>query len=112
MLQQFLKNLILNFLSKAQQKIIKMEHLMRHLKRVAEKYDDIMNIILPTLRLERRKTYCPFLPLCPETGKVLEVPMLNWKKILVKLILIIMVKKFKPIFIMEIANCSGKLIGQ
>ena len=36
-----------------------------------------MNIILPTLRSERRKTYSPFLPVCPETGKVLEIPMLN-----------------------------------
>ena len=52
--------------------------------RVLEKYDDIMNIILPTLREERRKTYCPFLPICPKTGKVLEVPFNkygkeNWK---------------------------------
>ena len=36
-----------------------------------------MNIILPTLREERRKTYCPFLPICPKTGKVLEIPLLN-----------------------------------
>ena len=44
---------------------------------MAEKYDEIMNIILPTLRSERRKTYCPFLPLCPDTGRVLEIPMLS-----------------------------------
>ncbi len=50
------------------------------LKRVAEKYDDIMNIILPTLRAERKKTYCPFLPICPETGKVLEIPMESLEK--------------------------------
>ena len=74
----------MNFLLKVQLKIIKMVHLMNLLKRVAEKYDDIMNIILPTLRSERRKTYCPFLPLCPETGKVLEIPMLNLEKKLVK----------------------------
>ena len=42
--------------------------------RVLEKYEEIMNIILPTLRQERRKTYCPFLPICPKTGKVLEIP--------------------------------------
>ncbi len=52
------------------------------LMRVLEKYDDIMNIILPTLRDERRKTYSPFLPLCPVTGKVLEIPLIeiNQKK--------------------------------
>ena len=45
-----------------------------------EKFDDIMNIILPTLRSERRKTYSPFLPICPETGKVLEIPVLEIDK--------------------------------
>ena len=39
-----------------------------------------MNIILPTLREERRKTYCPFLPICPETGKVLEIPLISFDK--------------------------------
>ena len=33
-----------------------------------------MNIILPTLGKERQKTYSPFLPICPETGNVLEIP--------------------------------------
>lgn len=37
-------------------------------------YDDVMNIMLPTLGEERRKTYSPFLPICPRTGKVLQVP--------------------------------------
>lgn len=38
-------------------------------------YDDIMNIILPTLGPDRRATYSPFLPICPRTGVVLQVPM-------------------------------------
>jgi len=50
------------------------------LVRVLEKFDDIMNIILPTLRSERRKTYSPFLPICPETGKVLEIPVIEINK--------------------------------
>ncbi|WP_419909382.1 lysine--tRNA ligase [Hoeflea sp.] len=45
------------------------------LLRMLEVYDDIMAIILPTLGEERRATYAPFLPLCPRTGKVLQVPM-------------------------------------
>ena len=36
-----------------------------------------MKIILPTLRAERRKTYCPFLPICPKTGQVLEIPLIE-----------------------------------
>ena len=45
------------------------------LKRVAERYDAIMAIMLPTLREERRATYSPFLPISPKTGRVLYVPM-------------------------------------
>ena len=48
--------------------------------RVLEKYDEIMNIILPTLREERKKTYSPFLPICEETGKVLEIPIVEIDK--------------------------------
>ena len=33
-----------------------------------------------TLRSERKKTYCPFLPICPDTGKVLEIPLLEMNK--------------------------------
>ena len=36
-----------------------------------------MNIIIPTLGKERQKTYSPFLPICPETGIVLEIPVLE-----------------------------------
>ena len=32
-----------------------------------------MNIILPSWRY-KEKTYSPFLPICPDTGKVLEIP--------------------------------------
>jgi lysyl-tRNA synthetase class 1 len=38
-------------------------------------YDKVMDIILPTLGEERRETYSPFLPICPRTGRVLQVPM-------------------------------------
>ncbi len=40
-------------------------------------YDDVMNIILPTLGPERRATYSPFLPISPTSGKVLQVPSLE-----------------------------------
>ena len=80
MLQQFLKKFDFEFSFKSSTENYKNGTFNETLKRVGEKYDDIMNIILPTLRLERRKTYCPFLPLCPDTGKVLEVPMLELEK--------------------------------
>ena len=47
---------------------------------VLEKYEEIMNIVLPTLGKDRQLTYSPFLPICPTTGKVLEVPIIEIKK--------------------------------
>ena len=37
-------------------------------------YDAIMDVMLPTLGEERRKTYSPVLPIGPTSGKVLQVP--------------------------------------
>ncbi|WP_315918564.1 lysine--tRNA ligase [Mesorhizobium sp. SP-1A] len=45
------------------------------LLRAAERYDDIMAVMLPTLGEERQATYSPFLPISPKTGRVLYVPM-------------------------------------
>jgi lysyl-tRNA synthetase class 1 len=47
------------------------------LLRMLEVYDKVMDIILPTLGPERRATYSPFLPVCPRTGRVLQVPMVE-----------------------------------
>jgi lysyl-tRNA synthetase, class I len=40
-------------------------------------YDQVINIVLPTLGGERQRTYSPFLPLCPETGRILQVPVIQ-----------------------------------
>ena len=47
------------------------------LLRAAERYDEIMAVMLPTLGAERQATYSPFLPISPRSGRVLYVPMLN-----------------------------------
>ncbi|MEM8921275.1 MAG: lysine--tRNA ligase, partial [Pseudomonadota bacterium] len=44
------------------------------LQRALEKFDAIMDVMLPTLGEERRQTYSPFLPISPKTGRVLYVP--------------------------------------
>ena len=41
---------------------------------VLRHYDQIRSVMLETLGEERRKTYSPFLPVCPKTGVVLQVP--------------------------------------
>ncbi len=42
---------------------------------VLANYDAVMAVVLPTLGPERRATYAPFLPRCPRTGVVLQVPL-------------------------------------
>ena len=44
------------------------------LMKVLERFDAIMDIMLPSLREERAQTYSPFLPISPRTGVVLQVP--------------------------------------
>jgi lysyl-tRNA synthetase class 1 len=41
-------------------------------------YESVRDVVLPTLGPERRATYSPFLPLCPRTGRVLQVPVIAW----------------------------------
>jgi lysyl-tRNA synthetase class 1 len=45
------------------------------LVRVLECYDAVMAATLPTLRAERQATYSPILPVHPQTGIVMQVPM-------------------------------------
>jgi len=47
------------------------------LQKMLEAYDEVQSIMLPTLGKERRKTYSPFLPVCGETGHVLQVPVVE-----------------------------------
>jgi lysyl-tRNA synthetase, class I len=46
------------------------------LMKVLERFDAVMEIMLPSLREERAQTYSPFLPISPRTGIVLQVPIL------------------------------------
>jgi lysyl-tRNA synthetase class 1 len=44
------------------------------LRGVLRNYQAILDIMLPTLREERRQTYSPILPVSPKTAQVLQVP--------------------------------------
>ena len=44
------------------------------LRQVLRTNQQILDIMLPTLREERRQTYSPVLPVSPQTGRVLQVP--------------------------------------
>ncbi len=47
------------------------------LLKVLERFEAVMNIMLPSLREERAETYSPFLPISPRTGIVLQVPVVG-----------------------------------
>jgi len=51
------------------------------LRLAAERYEAIMEIMLASLREERQQTYSCFLPIHPETGRVLYVPMKHVDKV-------------------------------
>jgi len=80
MLKDFLNKFNFKFNFKSSTENYKGGKFNNSLMRVLEKYEEIMEIILPTLRSERKKTYCPFLPICPTTGKVLEIALLEMNK--------------------------------
>ena len=73
MLKNFLDNFKFRYDFKSSTELYKSGFFNSTLQIILENYDGIMNIILPTLGKERQKTYCPFLPICPETGRVLEI---------------------------------------
>jgi lysyl-tRNA synthetase class 1 len=80
MLKDFLNKFNFKYNFKSSTENYKSGKFNESLMRVLEKYEEIMEIILPTLRSERKKTYCPFLPICPTTGRVLEIPLLEMNK--------------------------------
>jgi len=77
MLKKFLDefNFIYSFKSSTQ--LYKSGYFNETLNLILKNYKNIMNIIIPTIGKERQKTYSPFLPICPDTGKVLEIPVLE-----------------------------------
>ncbi len=77
MLKNFLDSFNFEYSFKSSTTLYKDGFFNKSLQIILENYDGIMNIILPTLGKERQKTYSPFLPICPETGHVLEIPVIE-----------------------------------
>ena len=67
-----------------------------------------MKIVIPTLGKERQKTYSPFLPICPKTGQVLEIPVLEIDKSKSTITFDNNGEKLTLVFLMVNANFSGK----
>jgi len=80
MLKKFLDEFKFDYIFKSSTELYKKGLFNSALLLVLEKYEQITEIILPTLGKERKKTYSPFLPICPETKQVLEAQVIEIKK--------------------------------
>ncbi len=77
MLKKFLDEFNFNYSFKSSSKLYQSGYFNDTLKLILKNYRNIMEIIIPTLGKERQKTYSPFLPICPKTGNVLEIPVVE-----------------------------------
>ena len=80
MLKDFLNKFNFNYTFKSATSLYTSGFFNSTLQLILENYDGILNIILPTLGKERQKTYSPFLPICPDSGQVLEIPVVEINK--------------------------------
>ena len=87
MLKKFLNNFNFKYSFKSSSELYTNGFFNETLKLILINFNNIMEIILPTLGKERQKTYSPFLPICPDTEKVLEIPVKEINK-----------KEFKIVF--------------
>ena len=77
MLKIFLDKFKFKYNFKSSTTLYKSGFFNKSLQKILENYQGIMDIIIPTLGKDRQKTYSPFLPICPETGVVLEIPIIE-----------------------------------
>ena len=77
MLKNFLDKFNFKYTFKSSTELYKSGYFNSTLKLILKNYKGIMDIVMPTLGKERQKTYSPFLPICPATGIVLEIPVLE-----------------------------------
>ncbi len=80
MLKNFLDKFNFKYTFKSSTELYKSGFFNSTLQLILENYHGIIDIIIPTLGKERQKSYSPFLPICPETGVVLEIPVLEINK--------------------------------
>jgi len=77
MLRRFLDSFGFEYEFKSSTECYKSGEFDPFLKLVLYYYDEIMDVMLPSLRAERQATYSPFLPICPRTGVMLQVPIIK-----------------------------------
>ena len=98
MLKKFLNQFGFKYTFKSSTNLYTSGQFNETLKLVLKNYQGIMDIIIPTLGKERQKTYSPFLPICPDTGKVLEIPVIEIDKSNSKIVFDNNGKKLEKVF--------------
>ena len=73
-LKTFLDTFEIKFELKSATELYKSGFFDKYLLKVLKNCKKIIEIVLPTIGLERRSTYSPILPISQKTGKVLQVP--------------------------------------
>ena len=73
-LVEFLNRFNLPFTFKSSTEAYKSGIFNETIKKILLNYEKILNVVLPTLGEDRRKTYSPFFPIDENTGKILQVP--------------------------------------
>lgn len=76
-LRNFLSQFDVDYEFKSATKLYKSGELDEYILKVLERYDQIMSVMLPTLGEERQQTFSPLLPICPHSGQVLYVPIID-----------------------------------
>jgi lysyl-tRNA synthetase class 1 len=95
MLKNFLDSFKFKYNFQSSTSLYKSGFFNHTLKIILDNYEGIMNIIIPTLGKERQQTYSPFLPICPDSGHVLEIPVIEIDKQKSKIIFDNKGKKFE-----------------
>lgn len=77
MLQDFLNTFGFDYTFYSATQVYKSGGLDNALLRVLEKYDEVLELMLKNVGEERQKTYSPFLPICKDTGEVLQTKVVS-----------------------------------
>lgn len=73
MLKNFLDSFGFQYEFKSSTNIYKSGQFNDFLKKILENFQEILDVMLPSLRTERKQTYSPILPISPITHKILQV---------------------------------------
>jgi lysyl-tRNA synthetase class 1 len=76
-LNEFLDSFGFDYEFKSSTEIYKAGGFDEALMIMLERHEKVQKAVIPILGPERAATYSPFLPVCPKTGKVLQVPILE-----------------------------------